>query len=162
MNCFQIICFEKLISKNTELNLDLNIDLLEKALYKYSTEYMKINNLHNCHFKALYNTKLNELLTSLVSDNSFLIDGIKNKTIAEIDLPYLKPQFLYNNKWDTIIKRLNYIEFKKNNMATIDIYECKKCKESKCFVHQSQTRSADEPMTTFITCTVCGNHWKFN
>lgn len=27
------------------------------------------------------------------------------------------------------------------------------------FAHQ--TRSADEPMTTFVTCTNCGNKWKF-
>jgi transcription elongation factor S-II len=24
-----------------------------------------------------------------------------------------------------------------------------------------QTRSADEPMTTFVTCLVCDKHWKF-
>lgn len=27
--------------------------------------------------------------------------------------------------------------------------------------YQMQTRSADEPMTTFVTCVNCGNRWKF-
>ncbi len=53
------------------------------------------------------------------------------------------------------------MEFKKNNMATTDTYECRKCKQRKCHIWQQQTRSADEPMTTFVTCAVCGNHWKF-
>ena len=28
------------------------------------------------------------------------------------------------------------------------------------FVSHAQTRSADEPMTTFVYCNECGNRWK--
>jgi len=28
------------------------------------------------------------------------------------------------------------------------------------FSMQAQTRSADEPMTTFVLCYICGNRWK--
>ncbi|KAL9044790.1 MAG: hypothetical protein Q9214_002096 [Letrouitia sp. 1 TL-2023] len=38
--------------------------------------------------------------------------------------------------------------------------ECGKCKQRKVSYSQAQTRSADEPMTTFCECTVCGNRWK--
>ncbi len=37
---------------------------------------------------------------------------------------------------------------------------CKRCGKNKCFYYQIQTRSADEGMTTFYTCTECGNRWK--
>lgn len=40
--------------------------------------------------------------------------------------------------------------------------QCGKCKEKKVSYSQAQTRSADEPMTTFCECTVCGNRWKFS
>jgi len=40
------------------------------------------------------------------------------------------------------------------------LYRCGKCKQNKCSYYQMQTRSADEPMTTFVTCHNCGNRWK--
>lgn len=41
-----------------------------------------------------------------------------------------------------------------------DALTCSKCKQKKVSYSQAQTRSADEPMTTFCECTVCGNRWK--
>ena len=39
---------------------------------------------------------------------------------------------------------------------------CSGCKKkSKCDYYQMQTRSADEPMTTFMTCLECDRRWKF-
>ncbi|CAE7176078.1 unnamed protein product [Rhizoctonia solani] len=46
--------------------------------------------------------------------------------------------------------------------AETDAFQCGRCKNFKTRYRQAQTRSADEPMTTFVTCTVCGNKWKFS
>ncbi|EEB92868.1 hypothetical protein MPER_08559, partial [Moniliophthora perniciosa FA553] len=46
--------------------------------------------------------------------------------------------------------------------AETDAFQCGRCKQRKCRYRQAQTRSADEPMTTFVTCTNCGNRWKFS
>jgi transcription elongation factor S-II len=40
-------------------------------------------------------------------------------------------------------------------------FKCGKCKSKKTDYYQMQTRSADEPMTTYVTCMACGNRWKF-
>ncbi|KAI8332859.1 transcription elongation factor S-II [Chlamydoabsidia padenii] len=45
--------------------------------------------------------------------------------------------------------------------AETDMFICGKCKKRKCTYFQMQTRSADEPMTTFVTCISCNNRWKF-
>lgn len=42
-----------------------------------------------------------------------------------------------------------------------DMFVCGKCKGKNCTYTQVQTRSADEPMTTFVLCNECGNRWKF-
>ncbi|XP_066272388.1 transcription elongation factor A protein 1-like isoform X2 [Branchiostoma lanceolatum] len=42
-----------------------------------------------------------------------------------------------------------------------DLLKCGKCKKRNVTYNQVQTRSADEPMTTFCYCNECGNRWKF-
>ncbi|EJW04098.1 transcription elongation factor S-II [Edhazardia aedis USNM 41457] len=45
--------------------------------------------------------------------------------------------------------------------ADTTMFKCSRCKQSKTTYYQLQTRSADEPMTNYITCCVCGHKWKF-
>ncbi|KAL9006197.1 MAG: hypothetical protein Q9188_001076 [Gyalolechia gomerana] len=62
------------------------------------------------------------------------------------------------------------VEFQKENMKNAEVakpersistsFECGKCKQKKVAYNQAQTRSADEPMTTFCECQNCGNRWK--
>ncbi|PIK48939.1 Transcription elongation factor A protein 1 [Apostichopus japonicus] len=40
------------------------------------------------------------------------------------------------------------------------LMKCFKCGKKNCTYNQVQTRSADEPMTTFVFCNNCGNRWK--
>ncbi|CAP23413.2 Protein CBG03263 [Caenorhabditis briggsae] len=42
-----------------------------------------------------------------------------------------------------------------------DMFKCGKCGKKNCTYTQLQTRSSDEPMTTFVFCLECGNRWKF-
>uniref|UniRef100_A0A4X1VUD5 Transcription elongation factor A protein 3 n=1 Tax=Sus scrofa TaxID=9823 RepID=A0A4X1VUD5_PIG len=48
----------------------------------------------------------------------------------------------------------------KTGGTTTDLFQCSKCKKKNCTYNQVQTRSADEPMTTFVLCNECGNRWK--
>lgn len=45
--------------------------------------------------------------------------------------------------------------------ASTDQFKCGRCGKRETTYYQLQTRSADEPMTTFVTCVNCNNHWKF-
>jgi len=51
--------------------------------------------------------------------------------------------------------------YSRKTTANIQMY-CSGCKrKTNCDYHQRQTRSADEPMTTFVTCLECDKRWKF-
>lgn len=68
-----------------------------------------------------------------------------------------KQQEMHNIKQ----KKLQECERGQTAAATTDQFTCGRCKQNKCIYYQMQTRSADEPMTTFVTCTNCNNRWKF-
>jgi DNA-directed RNA polymerase subunit M/transcription elongation factor TFIIS len=48
-----------------------------------------------------------------------------------------------------------------HNTPKDGLYKCKKCHSKQTVAEQKQTRSADEPMTTFVKCLNCNNGWKF-
>lgn len=39
--------------------------------------------------------------------------------------------------------------------------QCGKCKQKRVSFAQAQTGRANEPMTTFCQCTICGHRWRF-
>jgi len=41
------------------------------------------------------------------------------------------------------------------------IFECK-CGSTRVFSYSKQTRSADEPMTTYAECVECGQKWQYS
>jgi DNA-directed RNA polymerase subunit M/transcription elongation factor TFIIS len=51
--------------------------------------------------------------------------------------------------------------YSRKTTASMQMY-CSSCKKkTNCDYYQMQTRSADEPMTTFVTCLECDKRWKF-
>ena len=67
-------------------------------------------------------------------------------------------------RWKSAIDKMIENEkklYSKSQAASIVMW-CSRCKKkSKCDYYQMQTRSADEPMTTFVTCLECDRKWKF-
>jgi DNA-directed RNA polymerase subunit M/transcription elongation factor TFIIS len=83
----------------------------------------------------------------------------KIETFAEMTVVDLNPK-----RWKAQIEA--QIEkdkklFSRSGAASIYFF-CSGCKKkTKCDYYQLQTRSADEPMTTFVTCLECDKRWKF-
>lgn len=68
------------------------------------------------------------------------------------------------SRWKETIEKMMELEKKKFSKSTAGSVRryCPSCKkETNCEQYQLQTRSADEPMTTFVTCLECDKKWKF-
>lgn len=61
-----------------------------------------------------------------------------------------------------VMKNLFNARAAEEQQAETDAFECSRCRQRKCRYYQKQTRSADEPMTVFVTCTNCNYRWKFS
>ena len=86
------------------------------------------------------------------------------KKLKPQEIAFMSHQEMNPEKW----KKLIDAKIKRDkNLSEVDLssatneFKCFKCKKRVCTYYQLQTRSADEPMTTFVTCLNCGNKWKF-
>jgi len=97
---------------------------------------------------------------SYTTNASVLISKIKNGHFDPYSLVKLTREELNPGIWETLkSKNLEKSVFKQ--METEDgMFKCNKCKSMKTVYYQMQTRSADEPMTTYVTCTNCNTKWK--
>ena len=157
---------ESVLKIDKILNNIKKSEQLEKGIFEYSVSYIFIHRYNNNLVSNVYNSKLTDIINNLDSkssiNNTYLLNAIKKKEIKDLrHIAFYKPEQLFPKNWKTIIDK-NYLrQYKKENMAATDLYKCGKCKERKCSVMQMQTRSADEPMTTFVTCLICGHTFKF-
>jgi transcription elongation factor S-II len=135
---------------------------VETSIFNFSKEYATINETPYL-LDSIYDTKSEEILAQLTNKESdFLVNALKSNKIDGNKIAFMKPEELDPDKYNSIIKKQQMAEYKKNNAEGSNAFTCSKCKKSKCTVSTKQTRSGDEPPTTFVDCLECGHKFKFN
>lgn len=137
---------------------------IETSVFNFIKEYVRTKKISEDKYTfTMYDDKIDDILFNInkydideIDETESLIYRIKNNEIDLANIASLRPYELDPNSYKDIMKRNEIIENKKNNIATTDVYKCFKCNNRKCTIAQVQTRSADEPMTVFVTCQVCG------
>lgn len=84
--------------------------------------------------------------------------------VSATQLAEMAPMDLHAGRWKAQVEaQIEKDKHMYSNEGGASIYlYCSVCKKkSKCDYYQMQTRSADEPMTTFVTCLECDKRWKF-
>lgn len=177
------IIIEGLLNENISINnfiLDSN-ETLEYNLKIFNGLYKILDNKNKCNeiiielweyiknnsldlYYNIVNNKLKEIYNKL----SYKLDGInvlelvKCDKISIYDLVNLKPSKLsdnFNSLNKQSIKELE-IDMIKTPLNQTNKFKCPKCKKNICSYIEKQIRSADEPMTAFITCNTCDHNWK--
>ena len=143
------------------LTTDL-VNKIEKSVYDFSIDYATVNETPYL-VEQIYDTKIDEII-KLVKDteSDYFLKNVKNGKINPDKVGFMSPDELNPEKYDKINRKKELEEYKKNNQATSSVFECRKCKNRKCQVVQRQTRAADEPATTIVTCMECGYEFSFN
>jgi transcription elongation factor S-II len=138
---------------------------MERGVYNYtlkeSTNRKVVKKWDNPYFMQIYIDRMRSIYINLKNDD--LLEQIKNGTIKSQNVAFMTHQEMKPEKWETMIQekiKRDKNKFETTIEAATDTFKCRKCHSNKCTYYQMQTRSADEPMTTFVTCIECGNRWK--
>lgn len=128
-----------------------------------NAECRRLNTLRlwkNEQFVEVYLRKLHAMMMALEFEH--IQEDIRSKRLRPHKLPFMTHQEIHPEKWATLLEQKSVREqnmFRSNILASTDSYTCHRCKKRECTYYQMQTRSADEPMTIFVSCISCGNAW---
>jgi DNA-directed RNA polymerase subunit M/transcription elongation factor TFIIS len=145
-------------------------EILEKSVFNFTIKEARSRCIErswdSTDFKWLYKKNYCRLYANIHSNKNanVVLNKVKYYHWEPEKLVAMKSQDLYPDLWEELLlknrKKLEMIGKDKNVQGT-DMFKCGKCKKNNCTYFQMQTRSADEPMTTFVTCLNCNNRWKF-
>jgi transcription elongation factor S-II len=141
-------------------SVNLEIGVYNYAL-KESNNRRVVKKWDNPYFVQIYTDRLRSIYINL--KDPALLEQLKNGTIKSSTIAFMTHQEMKPEKWDKLIQEKMKRDKNKYD-TTIEAasthFKCRKCHNNKCTYYQMQTRSADEPMTTFVSCIECGNRWK--
>jgi transcription elongation factor S-II len=138
---------------------------LEKGIFNFALNEAKnrkvVKKWDNPYFVQIYIDRLRSIFTNLNNPN--ILEQLNSGAIKAHTIAFMTHQEMRPEKWDELItakSKRDKNKFETNLEAATDTFTCRKCKSNKCTYMQLQLRSADEPMTTFVTCLSCGNRWR--
>jgi transcription elongation factor S-II len=118
--------------------------------------------------KAEYTNKSRTILANLMRSEEFkkrIVSGeLSAESIATMDPKEMQDEALKKKRdeMEQSIVDAKRSDFMLANMNVKEgMYTCGRCKSKKTTFYEQQTRSADEPMTTFVNCIDCGHNMKF-
>jgi hypothetical protein len=146
--------------------LDLELGIYNASLEEAKRKLVPLTWDH-ATFKWLYMMILKRTLANFQPNsyvaNTELIERWKDGEFTLDTLGSWSPYDLKPSHWkdlkDQQFRRDKRISEGNLAMAT-DRFRCSQCKKKMCSYYELQTRSADEPMTIFISCLNCGKQWK--
>jgi transcription elongation factor S-II len=164
---------DKAIENFTELlgDKDLSTTLESSVLHVISDQALKEGidvDWGNRVFWSMYRSRAISIYENLrdgyVQNSEKWSDKLKSGEVTPRAFAEMTAVDMYPRRWKESIEQIIEAEkklYSKKDSASIFLY-CSRCKkQAKCDYYQLQTRSADEPMTTFVTCLECDRRWKF-
>jgi len=118
--------------------------------------FVYIYRMHAMHIASNFSNKA-------YVGNTELFERFRGGEIQIQDLSKMDQYELNPTRWKTQFDNQQMREKRQlegNRSMATDMFLCNRCHKRECTYYEMQTRSADEPMTIFITCLACGKHWR--
>ena len=136
---------------------------LEKSIFNFAVRSDNPS-WENPAFRNRYRHKAMEIIRLLRDPKCSLKMRIVSGEVQAREVGKLAPDELFpGGPYDAMRQEIAIEEERRRSAAENvpeGLFQCRKCKSKKTRYYQMQTRSADEPMTTFVTCLQCSTRWK--
>lgn len=148
-----------------------DINALEKSIfeasYKYALKNYVARSWNSPIFVEIYRQTVRSVMCNIHPQspvkNPRLLNRILEGELKLYEIPFMTSYEMYPEKWfelkDKLVQREQKI-LEGNKSRATDQFKCRRCQKRECTYYELQTRSADEPMTIFITCLNCGKEWR--
>ena len=148
-----------------------DIRTLEKGIFEAAFQYAQKNyiarNWNTPAFREVYRQIVRSILSNLHPEspvkNTRLLSRVQDGEFTLYDIPFMSSYEMFPERWfalkDKLLQREQKI-LEGNKSRATDQFKCRRCQKRECTYYELQTRSADEPMTIFITCLNCGKEWR--
>lgn len=144
--------------------IELEQIVLEKAFHEAEKKCV-LKHFDNQLFRVIYEAVARRICANLspTGANTVLLKKLQSKDLTfdhlrTMGVQDLNPGLYTELRDRQLLREQNLLEGNKS-MAT-DLFECSRCHKRQCTFYELQTRSADEPMTKFITCLNCNKRWR--
>ena len=141
------------------------IENIERSIFNYAikeaTKRDTICRWDNPFFVLVYTSRLKTILYNLKTTD--MVERINDNQLKSYEVGTLNHQEMDMERWKTMIEQKRKRDKSKTQLSVnVDdgAFKCMKCGSEKTTYYQLQTRSADEPMTTFVQCTQCSARWR--
>jgi len=148
-----------------------DIRSLEKSIYQTTFTYSQKNYIARSWkspvFTDIYRQNVRSVFSNIHPEspvkNMRLLSRVIEGEFRLSDIPSMSSYEMFPEKWfelkDKLLQREQKI-LEGNKSRATDQFKCRRCQKRECTYYELQTRSADEPMTIFITCLNCGKEWR--
>jgi transcription elongation factor S-II len=163
-------CLSQLMILHEHFTEDAIINL-EVAVFRSAFDQAKRHyvpcNWKSQHFQELYKQTARQILWNIHPgspiSNPRIIQRIKGGEFHLDALATMSAYDMFPEHWKGLADKQLIREHKileGNKSRATDQFKCHRCGKRECTFYEMQTRSADEPMTIFITCINCGKMWR--
>jgi len=135
--------------------IHISKDIEEAIFQQFNDTNVKYRNKVKSRVMNLRDKRNPELML-LIMDGIIAPEKFANMTAEELACDELRKQ-----RADITKQAIKDHQLATTVGTTTGQFKCNRCGKRNTTYNQVQTRSADEPMTTFVFCQECGNRWKF-
>jgi transcription elongation factor S-II len=169
-NKLRQLCLSSL--KFLEINFSNDqIHQLEKRMFETAFNFALKNHVprswKSAIFIEIYRQVVRSVFCNIHPDspvkNPRLMTRVIEGEFPLYEIPSMTSYEMFPEKWfelrDKQLQREQKI-LEGNKSRATDQFKCRRCGKRECTYYELQTRSADEPMTIFVTCLNCGKEWR--